>query len=48
MQVGLQLLQQLQKGHIDIEDDDEVGPHLIYLPEVAFNEKNFLQMCKNL
>jgi len=31
-----------KKGHIDIEDDDEVGPHLIYLPEVEFNEKKFL------
>nr|BFD31851.1 6-phosphofructokinase [Pigmentibacter ruber] len=30
-----------KKGHIDIEDDDEVGPHLIYLPEVEFNEKKF-------
>ncbi|WP_338635181.1 diphosphate--fructose-6-phosphate 1-phosphotransferase [Spirobacillus cienkowskii] len=31
-----------KKGHIDIEDHDEVGPHLIYLPEVEFNEKKFL------
>ncbi len=33
-----------KKGHIDIEDDDELGPHLIYLPEVEFNEKKFRQI----
>ena len=31
-----------KKGHIDIEDHDEVGPHLIYLPEAEFSEQKFL------
>ena len=31
-----------KKGHIDIEDHDEVGPHLIYLPEIEFSETKFL------
>ena len=31
-----------KKGHIDVEDHDEVGPHLIYLPEVDFSETKFL------
>jgi len=32
-----------KKGHIDVEDHDELGPHLIYLPEVDFSEKKFLE-----
>jgi 6-phosphofructokinase len=32
-----------KRGHIEIEDDDEVGPHLIYLPEVEFHENKFLE-----
>lgn len=31
-----------KKGHIEVEDHDEVGPHLIYLPEVSFSEKKFI------
>jgi 6-phosphofructokinase 1 len=30
------------KGHIDVEAHDEVGPHLIYFPEIEFSEKKFL------
>jgi 6-phosphofructokinase len=36
-----------KKGHIDIEDHDEVGPHLIYLPEVEFNQTKFLDDVQN-
>lgn len=36
-----------KKGHIDVEVHDEVGPHLIYLPEVAFSEKKFLVDVQN-
>ena len=32
-----------KKGHIDIDDHDEVGPHLIYVPEIEFNETKFLE-----
>lgn len=31
-----------KKGHIDVDDHDEIGPHLIYLPEADFSEKKFL------
>lgn len=31
-----------KKGHIDVEAHDEVGPHLIYFPEIEFNETQFL------
>lgn len=36
-----------KKGHIDVEDHDEVGPHLIYVPEIQFNETNFLNDVQN-
>jgi 6-phosphofructokinase len=36
-----------KKGHIDIEDHDEVGPHLIYLPEAEFSETKFLDDVQN-
>lgn len=32
-----------KKGHIDVAVHDEVGPHLIYFPELEFNEKKFLE-----
>ncbi|MES2615454.1 MAG: 6-phosphofructokinase [Bdellovibrionota bacterium] len=36
-----------KKGHIDVEDHDEVGPHLIYFPEIEFNEAQFLDDVQN-
>ena len=36
-----------KKGHIDIEAHDEVGPHLIYLPEIEFSETKFLNDVQN-
>lgn len=32
-----------KKGHIDVEVHDEVGPHLIYFPELEFSEAKFLE-----
>ncbi len=32
-----------KKGHIDVEVHDEVGPHLIYFPELEFSQKKFLE-----
>lgn len=32
-----------KKSHIDVGVHDEVGPHLIYFPELEFNEAKFLQ-----
>lgn len=31
-----------KKSHIDVEAHDEVGPHLIYFPELEFSENRFL------
>lgn len=31
-----------KKGHIDVEDHDEVGPHLIYFPEIKFEDEKFI------
>ncbi len=36
-----------KKGHIDVEAHDEVGPHLIYLPEVDFKIDQFLNDVQN-
>ncbi len=36
-----------KKGHIDVDDHDEVGPHLIYLPETDFKESKFLDDVQN-
>ncbi len=36
-----------KKGHIDVEAHDEVGPHLIYLPEVDFTLQKFLDDVQN-
>jgi len=32
-----------KKGHIDVEQHDEMGPHLIYLPEIEFDTSRFIQ-----
>jgi len=31
-----------KKGHIDIDVHDSVGPHLIYFPEIEFNDDKFV------
>lgn len=31
-----------KKGHIDVAQHDEVGPHLIYLPELEFSQEQFI------
>ena len=32
-----------KKGHVDVNVHEEVGPHLIYCPELEFNDQKFIQ-----
>lgn len=32
-----------KKGHIDVEQHDELGPHLIYFPELEFSTTKFME-----
>lgn len=36
-----------KKGHIDVDQHDEIGPHLIYLPELEFSTEKFVEDVQN-